>query len=332
LRTRHLTALGIVALIAVGSSAIGHAGVATARLRITFVTPKVSPGGLLTFKVAGPRGARCLPKLFPPGGAASTVLPRHALPAAGNSTWRRRLPAGAKPGRWSLRVSCSPGKLRAAASFIVSVPLRPADVVVDQSGFNAETSGSTTSADCGLVLENRSPDSDARNVTVKVDFTDSLGAAVATTTTGVAVVPAGQTFNASCSVIANGTLSIASMKVAISIGKSVARKTQLPAVTDVMVTAPDESRKQMVTGRFTNPYAFALTDQATIQAVFFDAAGHVIGGDQEGAGAGAQPARLSASSSTSSGGTSLGHRSPSTHAAASPRAAPSGSSGPGRTC
>jgi hypothetical protein len=198
------------------------------------------------------------------------------------------MPLRAQAGRWDVSVICLPGRYSAEASFTVGTPLKPAQVVVTKSGFSAESGDSGTLLTCGLVLENRSPDSDARDATVTVAFVDTLGRSVASDEFDLTLIPAGQTFYASCFAFPSVTISVASLNVRVIVGKSVPRKAQLPPVSGLAVTQ-DESGSTTLTGNLTNPYTRAMPEDATIYAVYFDASGNIVGGDEEGAGASVQP-------------------------------------------
>jgi hypothetical protein len=200
------------------------------------------------------------------------------------------MPLQLQPGRWELSVICFPGDLTAKASFIVGTPLKPAQITVAKSGLSTESDGmGGTFMSCGLALVNSSSESDVRDIGVTVQFIGTLGRSAASTEVDLTLIPAGQTFYASCLTLANVTISVASLNVSVTVGKSVPKKAQLPPVSNVTVTAPDDIGGQTITGQFTNPYATAMPEDATIYAVYFDASGNIVDGSWNPTGASVQP-------------------------------------------
>jgi hypothetical protein len=125
----------------------------------------------------------------------------------------------------------------------------PAQISVVRSGFSTETFGTQTFLRCGLQLQNTSQVSDARDLTVTVTFVDTQGRSLTTDDINLTVIPAGQTFYASCITIANVTLSVASVQVAFKVGKSVAKHAELPTVSGLKLTPDAFGGTQMLTGR-----------------------------------------------------------------------------------
>jgi len=280
--------VGVALVIAVSAQPSPMKYSATS-VRITYVTPTVSPGGVLAVRATTPQGAACGGLLSPPSGTARTslVLPNH-IALGGRTAWSRQIPTGAPAGRWRVFLRCSPGG-SASRSFTVGTLVTPAQIVVSKSGFSVDTFGGETFLNCGLALQNRSSGTDARNVTVTVQFADTLGRSLTSDQITVTVIPAGQTFYAGCLATSNVTLTVASLKVTVTVGKSVAKAAQLPPVSGLTLTSDPFFDTQTLTGNFTNPYSKAMPEDAEINAVYFDPSGNIIGGDSTRAGASVQP-------------------------------------------
>jgi hypothetical protein len=281
--------LAMVVLCAAGGLA-GTASAGNAKLRITYLTPTVSPGGTLTIKVAGPVGARCGGQILPsPSPSARLItLASHAL-TSGRGAWSYRLPLDAALGKWTVILVCRAGGGIATGFFKVGAPpVAPAQISVLKSGFSTQTFGSATFLYCGVQLQNTSTASDARNLVVTVTFADTQGRSLTSDEVDLTVIPAGQTFYASCLQISNVTLSVGSVQVSVKVGKSVPKKAQLPVVS-ALTLAPDSFGTPTLTGSITNPYAQAMPPDAEIYAVYYNANGNIVGGDRKNAGASIQP-------------------------------------------
>lgn len=274
-----------VALLLAGAA--GAVSTTPGKARITFITPNVSPGGVLTIKASAPKGARCVVVLWR-GARSFAQLPSHTL-TNGRSNWKYRLPASAKFGNANAALSCSKGGEVFAPFKVGTPPVAPAQISVVKSGFSTETFGTQTFLRCGLQLQNTSQLSDARDLTVTVTFADTQGRSLAKDDIYLTIIPAGQTFYASCLTIANVTLSVASVQVTVKVGKSVAKRAQLPSVGGLKLTSDSFGGTQLLTGNLTNPYAAAMPPDAEIEAVYFDTSGNIIGGDTTRAGASVQP-------------------------------------------
>jgi hypothetical protein len=283
----HRTLLISVALLLALSVAASAVSAASGKARVTFITPNVSPGGVLTIKASAPKGARCVVVLSHRT-RSFAQLSSHTL-TNGRSSWTYRLPASAKPGTWSAALSCSKGGEVFAPFKVGGPPVASAPISVVRSGFSTETFGTQTFLRCGLQLRNISQVNDAQDLTVTVTFADTQGRSLTKDDINLTVIPAGQTFYASCLTIANVTLSVASVQVAVKVGKSVAKHAQLPSVSGLKLTPDEFGSTQTLTGNLTNPYGKAMPEDAEIEAVYFDASGNIIGGDTKRAGASVQP-------------------------------------------
>ncbi|HEV7566395.1 MAG TPA: hypothetical protein VGO31_10585 [Microbacteriaceae bacterium] len=278
--------IGVALLLAVAAAG-GALSAAGGKARITFITANVSPGGVLTIKASAPTGARCAVVLLR-SAHPTAQLPSHSLPS-GRTSWTYRLPVSAKLGAWKAALTCSKGGAVSAPFTVGAPPVAPAQISVVKSGFSAEAFDSQTILRCGVQLQNTSTVSDARGLVVTVTFVDTQGRSLTHDEIDLTVIPAGQTFYASCLTISNVTLSVASVQVTVKVGNSVAKRAQLPAVSGLNLTPDEYGSTQTLAGNLTSPYTKAMPEDAQIEAVYFDASGNIIGGDRTRAGASVQP-------------------------------------------
>jgi hypothetical protein len=186
-------------------------------------------------------------------------------------------------------VICTKGGSASDSFTVGAASISPAQVSVIKSGFSTEAFGSQTWLHCGIELHNSSLVSDARSVAVTVTFVDTLGRSLTTSEIELTVIPAGETFYASCLTIVNVTLSVAAAQAHVKIGKSVAKKAQLPSVSGLKLESDDFGDTQTLIGSLTNAYSQPMPQDAAIYAVYYDAAGDIIGGDWTPTGASVQP-------------------------------------------
>jgi hypothetical protein len=283
-----ITALLAMVVLCVAGGVAGAASAGNAKLRITYITPTVSPGGTLTIKAMAPVGVRCNAVLLPTKTDASVRLVSRTF-TRGRGSWSYRLPLNAVTGTWQVLAWCSKGGTVTASFKVGAARVVPAQISVAKSGFSTQSFGSDNFLYCGVQLQNTSTVSDARNLVVTVTFADTEGRSLTSSEIDLTVVPAGQTFYASCLTISNVTLSIGSVQVSVKVGKSVPKKAQLPVVSALTLTPDAFGGTQTLTGSITNPYAQAMPQDAAIYAVYYDANGNIVGGDWTPAGASIQP-------------------------------------------
>jgi hypothetical protein len=164
---------------------------------------------------------------------------------------------------------------------VVLKVLIPAKVVAVKSGLSSRVGCSYCYISYGIVLENVSPDEDAKSVTVTLNFLDANGLIVRSTSGDVGPIPAGTkyywggyiTFIPSSTSPLPVRLDLASAKINEHQPKAIGG---LPPVSNISVT--DNSGNAHVLGEFTNPYTGTISRFADVTAVCFDAAGNVIGG------------------------------------------------------
>lgn len=152
----------------------------------------------------------------------------------------------------------------------------PARVVATKSGIASRLSsiGSYFSG-YGIVLQNTSPDEDALDVEVLVNFLDASGLIVDSESDRYIAIPAGAVYYAGGEIISSGRPQ--RLEITIRVGsrqkKSIPR---LPPVTNVRVESDDFGTS--VLGEISNPYSKSLSSSAKITFACLDGSGNVIGG------------------------------------------------------
>jgi uncharacterized membrane protein len=202
------------------------------------------------------------------------------FPAGYSTTMTVTVGANTTPGTYTITVTGSGVRATHAAGVTLHV-LVPANIVALKSGLSSRTgcTGCDTNVSYGIVLQNTSPDEDARNVTLTVNFLDTNGLIVhASTLSDIGPIPAGATYYYGGGYSENGEglpvrLEVASAQVTERQPSAIG---DFPPVSNVSVT--DISGIAHVGGEVTNPYTWTIPDYVDVTAVCFDASGNVIGG------------------------------------------------------
>jgi hypothetical protein len=274
-------------LIAVSSS-VASAAAAHPKVRIIYVTPKVSQRGLLTVRASvGPGTTSCELTLHGPHSHVVSLRAQHNR--SSKLHWTYRVPNGTPAGKWTARVACG-SRTKAAQAFVVEAPVLKGNVVVASNGFTQSkySTGTGTFISYGVVLHNSTNNIDALNVAVAVSFTDTLGRSVNTQTTMLTGIPAGDIFYLGGNASSNVSLTVASMSVSVTVGSTQAHRLTLPPVSGLSLQTEDFGGAS-VSGTFENPYTKPIPSTGQIYVVYLDAQGAVVGGTSEDAGASVEP-------------------------------------------
>lgn len=267
----------VSAAAALGSADTGRVGT---MVRIVSVTPRVAQGGVVTV-IASVTTSRssCGLNLRPPIGQALPVSPRKRA-SRNRVRWHISIGSDAAPGRWTLTVTCR-GAGRATTHFTVTPTIAPAQITVEKSGFTQQSNGAPGSEIAyGLILINQSTTSDARDVTVNLNFLDQRGGSVTTWTATVSIIPAATRFYLAGKAFSDNSFTATNMQVSTTIDTTTPKSVALPPVTNV-ATAPNGLGSIDVNGQLTNPYAKPLPQVATVYVVIFDDHGSIIGGGNQ---------------------------------------------------
>jgi hypothetical protein len=158
-------------------------------------------------------------------------------------------------------------------------------LAVQQIGVHAQHVGHRlTNASWGVALANPSPSKDALDVTIHVELLDADGKVIphqgrVVNGETIPVIPAGQTMYLGGDYTLLGDVDVRHVRMNASIGTTRPKASALPPVTKVLVNASTGT----VTGTVTNPYRSSMDPHRyRATAVFYDPAGHVIGGSQKG--------------------------------------------------
>ena len=275
---RRIAFFALLVMVSAAASA-GAAVDAGGSLRFSFVPQKAFVGQPASISVVvRPSSARCAGSLRYADGATQTL--KSIVARGGRASWRWNVPPRARVGTAKATISCA-GAGRIARTFSVSgPPAAPARIVIEKRGFSQRVRFPSRDVSYGLVLSNPSPDKDALEVTVLVNFVDATNRVVKTETQTLAGVRAeSQFFLGGSTTIPDGT-PVSSLEVVTRIGSQSQRSLRAPATADVQVLAAiyDPGFVGAVQGQILNDHPTLVLASAQISTVIFDAAGNVLGG------------------------------------------------------
>jgi len=248
-------------------------------LRFGFVPQKAFQGQPASLSVVvRPTGVRCAASIR----YADTTVHRLAsvVARAGKASWKWTIPPKAKIGAASATVTC--GKVgKVSRSFaVVGPPSAPAKVVVRKSGFSQRVRTNSRDVSYGIVLANPSPENDALDVYVLVNFIDATNRVVDTDTTRVGGVGAGSEFYLGGYTSIPDASPVSKLEIVTRISSQAPKRQLGPPTSDVLVQASrfEPGWVGAVVGQVQNDHPTMLLLRADISAVIYDSAGNVIGG------------------------------------------------------
>lgn len=276
------TALGLLAVLAASTGVLDGSSANARPTAVAFVRAPASPlqGKLVRVVVSTTSNAtaRCTLVVRYADGATTNLGPAPAI--QGRAEWSWRVPQVAQPGRARLTATC--GRAGAATRLVTIVgTLIPPKITVLEQGFSVRArpySGSTASF--GLMLRNSSPNADALNVYVLVNFVMADGQAIGTKAETLDGIAAGSTFAYGGTLNFPGAAPVDRLEVVIKVGDRQPRTIHKPIVQS-MGLAParyDATWVGEVNGELVNNHPSLNISRAKIYAVVYDAAGAIIGG------------------------------------------------------
>jgi hypothetical protein len=201
----------------------------------------------------------------------------------GKVTWQWQVPQFAAAGQAKLTIACT-GAGKATKPIIVVGGLIPPHVIVLKKGFSARVQGTSENVSYGLVLQNTSPNGNALNVQVLVNFVLPDGHLVGTASAQIPIINAASQYDLGNEISFNGAPTISRLEIVINPGGSAkSAKSFSPAVDNVqLVPGYDPAWLGGVQGDLINVHPSLTLDSAQMSCVVFDANGNVLGGGQGG--------------------------------------------------
>lgn len=272
--------LAAAALIGLCLAATAGASIdITSSLRFGFVPQKAFQGQPASLSVVvRPTGVRCSASIR----YADASL--HRLPSlvarGGRASWKWTVPTKARIGSATASVACGAAGKASRSFAVVGPPSAPAKVIISKSGFSQRVRSTSRDVSYGIVLANPSPENDALDIAVLVNFIDSTDRVVATTTARVGAVGAGSEYYLGGSTSIPDATPVSKLEIVPRIGSQAAKRLLGPPTSDVLVQASryEPGWVGAVVGQVQNDHPTWLLSSTTISAVVYDSAGNVLGG------------------------------------------------------
>jgi hypothetical protein len=274
-----LTALAALMLTATAAGSLD----AGSSLRFGFVPQRAFQGQPASLSVVvRPTGVRCAATVR----YADTTLQRlpSVVARAGKASWRWQIPAKAKTGSATASVSCGRAGKSARNFIVAGPPSAPARVIQGKNGFSQRIVSTSRKVSYGIELANPSPENDALDVKVLVNFVDATNRVVQTDTVNVDRIGAGTVYYLGGSTTIPDSTPVSKLEIVTRITGQ-APKTKIgPSLADVLVQAQvfEPAWTGAVVGQIVNDHPTKLLKNTQISAVIYDSAGNVIGGSRGG--------------------------------------------------
>jgi hypothetical protein len=198
----------------------------------------------------------------------------------GGVSWTWTIPATVQADRAQLTAHCT-GSKRISGKLLVVGSLIPTRLSVEKNGFSLRTSSSgSTDVSYGVIIRNHSPNADALNVTVLVNFVLSNNHLLGSASNTIAMIPAASSYALGNNLGFPGAAPIARLEIVIQVGGTNRHVGHAPALANIVIE-PSTYEQQWVAdvaGELINNDAHLRLESASYSAVIFDAAGNVLGG------------------------------------------------------
>jgi hypothetical protein len=277
-RSKRLAASILGALIVIGAAASsGTAGPGPQAQ----VPSQAAQGQAVGVAVAvSPSGVRCALRVRYANGALQGGL-GSTVARGGHAAWKWHVPLTAAPGTAKVTVSCGRAGSIERDLRIVARPKTPPKVTVLKQGFSMRynpTGGS--GASFGVILRNASPDQDALNVHVLVNFVNPANVVVGSVSQGIAAVPAAGTYNYGGSLTWQGAPTVSRLEIVVTVDSHAPRAQKYPGVANVGIYPQSFEPGWVgeVDGELHNNSGRMTLATANLSIVILDAAGNVVGG------------------------------------------------------
>jgi len=243
--------------------------------RVT-VPAKGIQGELVPISVAVKSGSRCFLSVRYADGRIEKGTA--AVANAGRATWLWRVQSTSSLGLAHATVACG----RAGTStrtFLVVGPLA-AKVVVDKDGFSqrANEYDGTSNVSYGIVLKNTSPQQDAVETYVLVNFVDAGGHLLGTTSSTVGLIGAGSTYPLGDNMRLRTMTSVDHLEITVQTKKSQPKGPTLQPTLQNVHVIPGTGYMGEVDGELVNGDPKLSLQRVDFSVVIFDASGAVVGG------------------------------------------------------
>jgi hypothetical protein len=269
-----------IAVLSVPAAAAGAVDAGQA-FRFGTVPQRAVQGQLASLSVVvQPTGVLCAASVRYANGAVQRLAAVRAR--ANKASWRFKVPANASPGAATANIACNRAGKGVRRFSVVAAPKAPeaARVTVRNSGFSQRVRSTTRYVSYGVELQNHSPESDALDVTVLVNFLDANGRVVDTDSSRIGAVAAGSVYYHGGSTTIPDASFVSRIEIVTRVeGQSPKRKLG-PPFADILIQASKAEPAWVgaVVGQIENDHGTHMLTRTAVSAVIYDSGGAIIGG------------------------------------------------------
>lgn len=261
------------------------AGAAPATLTFSPRPARAVAGQSVTLGISNAkRGSLCsLAVGYGKSGAQAGLTPKPAA-TNGRATWSWSIPDTVQANFANVVAKCDGAKKLQTKLLIVGA-LVPAKMEVVKDGFTVHTpqfGGADVSY--GVLIKNTSPNADAQNVNVLVNFVLANDHLLGSQSTTIPLVAAGTTYALGNDFGFPGLAPIARLEVVIQVGGTARHTGHPPAVQNVVIEPTTDGKDTVgdVAGEVVNNDQSLTLTNTNFSAVLLDASGNVLGGGSGG--------------------------------------------------
>lgn len=208
----------------------------------------------------------------------SGLQPKTAV--GGLASWSFTIPSSIQANVAKLSAACA-GSKKISGRLLVVGGLIPPRLSIEKDGFTprVSTSGSTDIS-YGIIVRNHSPNADALNVNVLINFVLSNDHLLGTTSASIPLIPAGSTYALGGNFGFPAAAPIARLEIVMQVGGSQRHAAHPPALDNVVIepSLSDKSWVSDVAGEVINNDPSLTLQTTQFSAVILDSAGNVLGG------------------------------------------------------
>jgi len=266
----------VAALAGVTSTTVASA--ARASIGFAALPARVLQGTSITAAVSVRPGVTCSLAVRYAGGGRQIGL-GSARASGGRAEWSWTVPLSAMAGPARATASCGPAGTISRMFLIVGTLIAPR-ITVEQQGFSVRTRTSGSNASYGLMLRNTSPNADALNVSVLVNFVMADKHLIGSASSTIPVIGANSTYAYGNQLSFPAAAPVDHLEVVIRVGERQPHTLHVPVLQNVHVLPSlyESTWLGEVDGELVNDRPGMLLQNAQLSAVVFDASGKILGG------------------------------------------------------
>jgi hypothetical protein len=278
---RALSALvAVVGLLTLAPSSLEAGAPASAPFHFSRLPARALAGEAVTVAVARARpNAQCsLAVTY--GKTASRTDLASITAVHGGASWTWKIPAEIEADRAQVTAHCT-GSKQITAKLLVVGSLIPPRMSVVKDGFSVRVlTGGRADVSYGVIIQNHSPNADALDVNVLVNFVLADNHLLGSSSNRIPVIEAGSTYALGNNLGFPGAAPIARLEIVIQVGRSNRHVGHAPALDNVVIEPSGYEPGWVgdVAGELINNDPHITLMGARYSAVIFDSAGNVLGG------------------------------------------------------